>query len=216
MTRRDRLRIMDISTDIHDDPKFRRIQRRRPDHVAPAFLAYLALLGECWQERERLALDEDTWPITITYDPEVIATMIGVGLLTDDRKITESAWAEYVAPALARIAAERERWRRNKADARGRDKAGPTPVRADTTRTPRGVPTESATAGPGRAGPTEPGPGRTNGSRPHERTTEQVPSEGDCRVCGGHVTDKQAARVGPGWIEHAEHPEEWAAPESKT
>jgi hypothetical protein len=38
-----------------------------------------------------------------------------------------------------------------------------------------------------------------------------VPSEGPCRVCGSHLTDKDLSRVGPGWIEHSKHPAEWSA-----
>ena len=40
----------------------------------------------------------------------------------------------------------------------------------------------------------------------------KVPTEGPCRTCGGHLTDTDyGARVGPGWIEHSEHPKEWAS-----
>jgi hypothetical protein len=46
---------------------------------------------------------------------------------------------------------------------------------------------------------------RTNGRA-------KVPTDGACRTCGGHLTDTDyGARVGPGWIEHAEHPKEWAS-----
>lgn len=66
-------------------------------------------------------------------------------------------------------------------------------------------------------GPDEPSKERTNGrgksslTRVGSIAAGMVPTSGPCRICGGNLTDKDPCKVGPGWIEHSEHPAEWAA-----
>lgn len=50
------------------------------------------------------------------------------------------------------------------------------------------------------------GRGAAASLRGRQTDLRAVPEAGDCRVCRGHVTDKEDVRVGPGWIEHAVHP----------
>jgi hypothetical protein len=107
VTGRDGFRVMDVSTDIHNDPKWRRIARIHPEQSLPAFASYVALLAESWKKQERLVLDEDVWPIWFEYDANVVSTMVEVGLLGKDRRITRKAWAAWVEPVLKRISDKR-------------------------------------------------------------------------------------------------------------
>jgi len=56
-----------------------------------------------------------------------------------------------------------------------------------------------------------PEPGVPTVPDPQRLTRKTVLSEGPCRVCGAAMTDKEPCQVGPGFIEHSEHPAAWAA-----
>jgi hypothetical protein len=197
---------MDVSTSLDDDPKFRTLARRHPDLLAVAGWAYIGLLARSWREGERLTLEE-AWPALLPWDQGAADAMVAVGLVDEHQRLPEHAWDAWYGAAAERRRLGRERQRR--ADARrgrsGRqaDSQGQQAGSTDSPSVSQSGPTRDQRGS--NVGPSddEPSKGRTNGR------IGIVPSEGPCRVCGGYLSDKDLSRVGPGWIEHAEHPAEW-------
>jgi hypothetical protein len=111
MSRDDGFPVMDISTSIVHDPKFRQLHREHPDHVPVAFMAYLACLGESWRAGRRVSVTE-AWPILLPFDGEVVASMIRVRLIERSGLPPRRAWDGWYAPARERRDKSRERWRR--------------------------------------------------------------------------------------------------------
>ena len=138
MGRADGFRLMDVSTTIANDPKFRRLQRQHPGLVAAAFTAYVALLGESWHAGRRVSLD-DAWPAILPFDAEVGPALVDAGLLDRRGLIAAKAWAGYFGPAHARQAASLARWARANAK-RANPSIEPvsrTDYRDDTASSPR-------------------------------------------------------------------------------
>ena len=136
MTRTEGFAVMDVSTSILDDPKFRRIQRQAPELVATAFTAYLGVMAESWRTGRRVSID-DAWPTIIQYDAAVDSILREVGLLDKRGLPTPKAWRGWFEPARERRDKSRERWARYNAK---RD--------ADTTLPPRGNHVGTATSVP--------------------------------------------------------------------
>jgi hypothetical protein len=134
MARDDGFPVMDISTSIVHDPKFRQLHRERPEHVPPAFLAYVATLGESWKAGHRVSVT-DAWPTLLPFDAEVVTSMIRVKLIERSGLPPRRAWDGWYTPARERRAASRERWRRANENRRvdGHDDS------ADTAMLPRGT-----------------------------------------------------------------------------
>ena len=136
MTRDEGFTVMDVSTDICNDPKFRRLQREHPEHVAPAFMAYMAVLGESWKAGRRVSVI-DSWPVVVPFDPAVIESMVHVRLIERGGLPPRKAWDGWYRPAAERRAKSRDRWARYNAH---RD--------AVTTAVPRGSDADTATSVP--------------------------------------------------------------------
>jgi hypothetical protein len=111
MSRDDGFPVMDVSTSIVHDPKFRLLHRERPEHVPIAFLAYVAMLGESWKAGHRVSV-MDAWPTLLPFDNDVVASMIRVKLIERSGLPPRRAWDGWYTPARERRAASRERWRR--------------------------------------------------------------------------------------------------------
>lgn len=110
-SRDDGFAIMDVSTSICDDPKFRRIARERPDLVGVAFTAYLATMAESWRIGRRVGI-EDAWPAVLPYDAEAAALLIAVGLLDKRGVLSPKAWRGWFEPARNRRDKSRADWRK--------------------------------------------------------------------------------------------------------
>jgi hypothetical protein len=134
MARDDGFPVMDISTSIVHDPKFRLLHRERPEHVPAAFLAYVATLGESWKAGHRVSVT-DAWPTLLPFDPEVVTSMIRVKLIERSGLPPRRAWDGWYTPARERRAASRERWRRANENRRTDGAADSD----DTARLPRGT-----------------------------------------------------------------------------
>lgn len=104
-SRDDGFSIMDISTSIHADPKFRRLCRLHPDLLAPAFMVYVSVLAESWRAGRRVTLD-DAWPLLLPYD-QAVADALKVQLLDHEGRIPERAWRAWYGPASERREARR-------------------------------------------------------------------------------------------------------------
>ncbi len=133
MPRSDGFAIMDVSTSICDDPKFRLLHRQRPEHVTAAFMVYVAVLGESWKAGRRVSVT-DAWPVAVPFDPEVVTSMIQVRLIERSGLPPRRAWDGWYAPARERRDQSRERWRRANENRR----AVPHEDSDDTARLPRG------------------------------------------------------------------------------
>lgn len=136
MSRTEGFAVMDVSTSICDDPKFRRIQRQTPDLVAPAFTAYVAVASESWKAGRRVAV-VDAWPTFLPYVAEVVAALMDAKLIDHRGLIPVKAWRGWFEPARERRDKSRDRWARYNAK---RD--------ADTTLPPRGSDVDTTTSDP--------------------------------------------------------------------
>jgi hypothetical protein len=159
--------VMDVSTSVCDDPKFRRLQREAPEHVAVAFTAYIATMAESWKAGRRVSI-EDGWPAFLPFDRTVIDLLVSVGLLDSSGLVSPKAWRSWFEPARKRRQKARERWTRYNAN---RD--------ADTTVVPRGSDAGTATSVPSvrPSGPSDspsaPSTARTRGKKDDSLTSEE-------------------------------------------
>lgn len=172
MTRDDGFAIMDVSTSICDDPKFRRLTRENPEHVAVGFTVYVAVMAESWKDGKRVPVT-DAWPGFLPFDEAVAASLIRVGLLDSKGRLSSNAWRTWFEPARVRRDKSRDRWARYNAK---RD--------ADTTSLPRGNHADTATSvpsvrpsGPPVLSETVPGPENAR-ARPWDRHLNPVKPTG--------------------------------------
>jgi hypothetical protein len=136
MPRSEGFDVMDVSTSVCDDPKFRRLFRDAPELVAPAFAAYLATMAESWKAGRRVSVD-DAWPAFLPFDQAVVDALIRVALLDRRGLLSPKGWRSWYEPARERREKSRDRWTRYNAK---RD--------ADTTLPPRGNGADTATSVP--------------------------------------------------------------------
>lgn len=136
MSRSDGFPVMDVSTSICDDPKFRLLQRRNPAIVAVAFTAYIATVAESWRAGRRVSIDH-AWPAFVPFDDAAKTALAGVGLLDRMGCVPQKAWRSWFDPANERRARSRERWARYNAQRN-----------AVTTPAPRGSDAATATSVP--------------------------------------------------------------------
>lgn len=101
MSRDDGFSVMDVSTDYHNDPKWRRLYRASPELLPVAFMAYTATVAESWKAGRRVTL-EDAWPALLTYDPAVVSALTTAGFLDRRGLIVSRAWASWFDVAARR------------------------------------------------------------------------------------------------------------------
>lgn len=172
MARDDSFAVMDVATNVALDPKFKRLSRLHPELLAPAFMAYIGLLGESWSAGSRVAMD-DGWPPILPFEVAAVDALKEVGLLDKTAKVPAKAWSGWFSQAKVRRDHARERWRRANVNRRA-------VTDEDTASVPRGnsdvtgaflpsvptvppvpsVPTDSGGGG-------KPGVGRARGSGSH-------------------------------------------------
>ena len=196
---------MDVSTSIDDDPKFRLLARRYPEHYATALAAYVGLLARSWREGERLTLEEG-WPSLLPWEDATAAAMQEAQLVDSERRLPDRAWRAWYGAAAERRQLGRERQKR--ADAR-RGRAGSQSPSTHRQTGSTDSPSDSQTGPMPGQRKSNVGPSASTQVLKGRTATARVPSEGPCGVCGGHLSDTEPCRVGPGFIEHSEHPPEW-------
>lgn len=210
----------DIDTGYYSDTKVKALARRVRDPIRTA--AWLDLhkstIIESFRLGRRVTMD-DAAPYFWTDLEEARADLIAVGLLDADSMLPAGAWDKWFTGPQ-----ERKRGKVWGGTVSGLLAHGMTRPAAEAeatsrlgySRTPLGSISGDSPdiAGPvqGKSGQVTTGqvtsPRATNGI---ERTNGQRPLEsGECRICGGWTSDKELVRVGPGWIEHAEHPDDYA------
>jgi hypothetical protein len=180
MTRGPGFETMDVDVAVVNDPKFKRIARARPDHLMPAFMAYIALLGQSWKDAERATI-ADAWPPLIPFDPDVVESMTTAQLVDRTGRIPIPAWRKRFTEANRRRQTARERWARYN---ERRPKSGNpnTTDDAATTSLPRGRNAVTATSVP--TVPTVPSEGRIppppaeRGRRSNGTSTRQLGANG--------------------------------------
>lgn len=145
-SRDDGFAIMDVSTSICDDPKFRRIAREHPELVGTAFTAYMATMAESWRVGRRVGVD-DAWPAILPYDAAAVSVLIEVALLDRRGVLSPKAWRGWFTPAQTRRDKSRADWRRWQQDHR-RSKGGVNPDSDPDTSKPS-APTVRPSAPPG-------------------------------------------------------------------
>lgn len=136
MSREDGFAVMDVSVDIANDPKVRKLFRYAPDHALVAFMAYVATMGESWKAGRRVNVD-DAWPPALPFSRPAVDALIHVGMLDARGQVPAKAWRAWFEVARERRLKSRDRWARYNAK---RD--------ADTTSLPRGSDVGTATSVP--------------------------------------------------------------------
>lgn len=111
MSRSEAFDVMDVSTSICDDPKFRRLARENPEHLAVGFMAYVATMAESWKAGRRMPI-EDAWPVILPFDAAVCASLRRVALLDRRGQVSMNAWRGWFEPARERRSKSRDRWTR--------------------------------------------------------------------------------------------------------
>lgn len=160
MSRDDGFTVMDVSTDIVNDPKVRKLFRVSPDHAPAAFIAFIATLGESWKAGRRVRID-DSWPGYLDYDQGAVDALMTVGLVDRRGLLSLKAWEGWFGVAKTRRDVSRERWRRENERRRG--------DRVVTAELPRGNGADTEATVPLRSSPTV--PNGEQGVRPLARRT---------------------------------------------
>jgi len=147
MSRDDGFAVMDVSSDIVNDPKVRKLFRLSPDHANAAFVAFIATLGESWKAGRRVNIT-DAWPGYLTFDQDAVDALVSVGLLDRRGLLSLRAWEGWFGIAKTRRETARDRWRRanekRHADAamvprgNGADTEATVPIRSSPTRSVEG------------------------------------------------------------------------------
>lgn len=104
--------VMDVSTSIANDTKFRRMKLHAPDHLAVSFMAYVATMAESWRAGKRVPVT-DAWPLFLPADEAAVTAMQHVGLLDGQGLIPIHVWRSWFSPAKKRRDASRARWDRH-------------------------------------------------------------------------------------------------------
>ena len=137
MSRDDGFAVMDVSTSIHEDQKFKRLARRHPELIAPAFLAYVATVAESWRAGDRVPIG-DAWPALLPFDRAVVAALKRFELLERDGRVACETWNVWFLPALERKLRAKERWARANAKRHAALMADDAQDNADAATLPRG------------------------------------------------------------------------------
>lgn len=111
MSRDDGFAVMDVSVDIVNDPKIRKLFRLHPDVAGAGFVAYMATMGESWKAGKRVSI-EDAWPAFLPFSQPAVDALGHVDLLDSKGLVSPKAWRGWFTPAQTRREAVRERWRR--------------------------------------------------------------------------------------------------------
>ena len=143
MSRQDGFAVMDVSTSILDDQKFRKLQRLHPEAVAAGVTGYLSVLAESWKAGRRVSI-EDAWPAILAPEEATVAALKSVGLLDRRGFLPARPWTKWFEIASKRREAARARWDRYNAK---RDAASTNDDVAQTS-LPRGNHVSTATSVP--------------------------------------------------------------------
>lgn len=111
MSRDDGFAVMDVSTDIVNDPKVRKLFRHAPAHAPGGFVAYVSTVAESWKAGRRVTID-DAWPSILPFSKPAVEALVHVGLLDRTGRIPPKTWRGWYETAHGRREASRERWRR--------------------------------------------------------------------------------------------------------
>ena len=207
MSREDGFGIADVDVALLDDAKVRQLVRSTRDEgvAARCLIGYTAVLLASWRQGQRVTLD-DAAPLWLTDLDDLAARLRAARLLDDERRIPEKPWTGWFGPAWERREERREAGRKGGyAKARGRSSATAEPEQSHGEPLADLYPSVPSV-------PSYPSVPSVKARANRRNRTTIVPTEGPCRICGGHVRDSETGvRVGPGWIEHPEHPDDWTA-----
>jgi hypothetical protein len=125
MSRDDGFPIADVSVNLLDDPKFRKLWRllKDPNAMSQVVALYLATVLASWRAGEPVSA-HDAAPAWMTDVDGPLDNLRGVNLLGDDGLIPPDTWSNWFTPAWDRREAKRqagaEGGRRSWADGGGR------------------------------------------------------------------------------------------------
>ena len=193
---RDGFRVGDFDPHFPLDDKFMALAAAVPDRRTyfEATGVYWHVVAAAWRDGVRKSATR----VAPGATAECIRALQTAELLDGDAMIPLTTFANWVGAAHQRreVNAGRQRaWRH------GRETVS-TPYVLVTNRDD-----EIVTTGQDRTG--QDSRGGAGGKSPTNGRISP-PTDGECRVWGAFLTDKDLCRVGPGWIEHAEHPEDVA------
>lgn len=103
MSRDGRLGTADTDVNLPGDPKVNALWRRlrRKTAMCEARTIYEDVRLASWRTGERVTV-EDAVSVWLDPDPKTLAAMVEVGLLDDEHRIPERAWANWHEPAALR------------------------------------------------------------------------------------------------------------------
>lgn len=134
---------MDVSVDIVNDTKIRKLFRHAPAHAPAAFMAYVATMAESWRSGRRVNID-DAWPPVLPFSQAAVEALIYVRLLDESGRIITTTWRRWHEPARKRRTEARARWARyNEKRPRPNGESD-----GSTTPLPRGNDVDTATSVP--------------------------------------------------------------------
>jgi hypothetical protein len=97
---------MEIDVMILYHRKVRKLQRLYPLTWEQHFVAWMALMGEAWHEKDRTVTLEQAWHPASNADPEVSAVALReCGLIDTDHRVPENAWSEWFVVVEAALKA---------------------------------------------------------------------------------------------------------------
>ena len=152
MSRDDGFAVMDVSTDLVNDPKVRKLYRHAPDHADRAVVAYVSTMAESWKAGRRVSVD-DAWPAFVPFDQSAVAALVHVKLIDGRGMVTAKAWRGWFDPANERRRKSRAKWKRAN-DKRHADAMGDGDTTMNTPESPRG--SAAVTPSPAPSVPTAP------------------------------------------------------------
>lgn len=174
VSRDDGFAVMDVSSDIVNDPKVRKLYRHAPDHAGVAFIAYVATMGESWKQGRRMTID-DAWPAFLPFDKPAVEALVHVGLIDARGYVTAKAWRGWFEVALQRRSKSRDRWARYNAQRNADTTSGPRGSDAVTASSVPSAPSVSPSVSYGETGEATPPPAelgrRANGTNPRSLGT---------------------------------------------
>jgi hypothetical protein len=181
MGRDDGFETADVSVDLFDDDRVRKLARTvTVPELERAMIVYMAVLLASWREGRRVK-PEDAVPLWLPSDRLVNAPELlrSVGLLDRQGRIPTKTWAKWYEPVRERRARNRDRWARYNASRTG-----------GTAELPRGSDAATAPSVPFRSDPI-----RTSRARGRARDGSQESPEK--RTTGGPVSLAEAMAATP-------------------
>lgn len=103
--------VMDVSTSLLEDEKFKRLARDYPGLAATGTMGFVSVLAASWRHGKRVQV-RDAWPAWAPYDVDAVGALMAVKLLDRTGRLPVGSWRGWFDPACKRRENFRAKWRR--------------------------------------------------------------------------------------------------------